>query len=154
MNADPGTRALAATTARLLGACACSIGWLGLGCAALAALALLARLPVATTPGPALVLAGVLLLAPLERVLALRLQFDAGLFIDLAAAAQTPAAALDTLDQALHRLRLRAPSPQGRSLSQRVGGARRLISWHAGTVVVQFAALGLATLWSAMGAGS
>lgn len=147
-------RFIAGTTARLLVACAHSAGGLGLACAALAALALLARLPATAAPAPALLLTGVLLLTPVERVLALRLHFDAGLFRDLARAGAASPTTLGALDQSLHRLRLRAPSSHLRSLSQRVRGARRLLGWHVATVVGQFIGVLLPALGAVAGGGT
>lgn len=73
---------LARTTAQLLGACAGAAGSMGLLCAAGALMALLARVPETVALLPC---ALVLLLLPLERLLWLRVRFDAGLFADLAA---------------------------------------------------------------------
>ena len=131
-----GDRALAAAGARLLAASATTAGALGLGCAALAALALLLHAPAA----PALLLA-VLALAPVERVLALRLRFDAGLLADLARAPALQTGDLATLDQTLHVLRLRQAPPAIRPLADRVRGAQRLLAWHAGCATLQFAGL-------------
>lgn len=128
-------RALAGACARLLAACAGSAGALGLACAVLAAAALLLRAPGGTAWG----LLAVLAVAPVERLLALRLHFDAGLFADLQHDARP--ATLSALDDALHRLRLRRPAQALRSLADRAHGARRLIGWHAGCVTLQLIGL-------------
>lgn len=132
-------RALAGSTARLLSACARSAGALGLACAALAAAALLLRAP----GGSAGWLLAVLAAAPLERLLALRLHFDAGLFDDLGRGPQ--AMTLPALDQALHTLRLRPATLALRPLADRARGAQRLVFWHLACVALQFGALLLAT---------
>lgn len=129
--------ALSATTARLLQAGARSLGALGLGCAALAAAALLLTPASGAVQAAAL---AVLALLPLERLLALRLLFDAGLFTDLAHPALPAPSSLQALDQALHTLGLRAPAATVRPLDERVRGARRLLAWHAGSVALQAAA--------------
>lgn len=128
--------ALSATTARLLQAGARSLGALGLGCAALAAAALLLTPAAGAMQAAALC---VLALLPLERLLALRLLFDAGLFTDLARQGLPGPSPLQALDQALHTLGLRAPATAVRPLDARVRGARRLLAWHAGCVVLQAA---------------
>ena len=134
-----GERTVLATTARLLGAASTAIGALGLFSAALAALGL-ALSAARAAPASLVCLGLVLLLLPLERLLALRLRFDAGLFADLAHARATPLAALDALDAALLALRLRAPAATRRPVVNRVLGARRLLLWHAATVAAQYAA--------------
>ncbi len=133
---------LAATTARLLGAAACSLGALGLLCLALAAAALLWHAPANGTARGLLWV--VLAAAPLERVLVLRLRLDAGLFADLA----QPASAdpLLALDGALQALRLRAPAAAPRALADRATGACRLLFWHGSCVALQFGSLVLALL--------
>ena len=133
---DDHDRTLAATTARWLRAGARCAGTLGLGCAGLAAAALL-LLPL-PLPARAAALA-VLALLPAERVLALRLHFDAGLFADLARSGPAPQQALGSLDLALQALRLRTPStsPTLRPLPDRVRGAQRLLAWHAAGVGLQ-----------------
>lgn len=130
-------RALATSTARLLQAGAVAGGALGLGCAAAAVLALLSHLP----PAAAALAAFVLALAPLERVLTLRLRFDAGLFQDLARTGGPLPDALAALDQALAALRLRTPAAVPRPLPDRTQGARRLLRWHLLCVATQFGAL-------------
>lgn len=129
---------LARTTARLLGACAGAAGAVGLLCAAGAMAALLMRVP-----GPVAALcAAVLVLLPIERLLWLRVRFDAGLFTDLARALdrtdEAPSAGA-TLDAALHALQLRGPAGAPRPLIDRAHGARRLMQWHALVALAQFA---------------
>jgi hypothetical protein len=139
---------LARSTARLLDACATAAGSTGLLCAAAAAVALVMRAPlsVATPLAQVLALALVLVLAllPLERLLWLRLRFDAGLFADLALEldrADAAASAGATLDAALHALRLRGPAGEPRPLADRALGARRLAQRHALVALVQCALL-------------
>lgn len=145
-------------TARWLAACGRPVGALGLGLAGVAALALLlTALPGAGPRGlapaelraahlPTLALAATLLLALPERVLALRLAFDAGLFTDLALprhAAPAPAARLAALDEGLHLLGLRPATAQPRPLHARIAGARRLARQHLAVVGAQATTLGL-----------
>lgn len=113
--------------------------------AAAAALVLLLQQPPAAAAWAA---AAVLMLLLPERVLSLRLHFDAGLFADLAAA-PTPASpvTLVALDQALAGLGLRklpADASAPRPLAERVQGAGRLVRWHAVVVGLQWLLLGLA----------
>ena len=149
-------RSLCATTGRLLAAVAHVGGTLGLGCALLAGAVLAAVWlgwpgsiapiggPVQTT-AMTLVLALVLGLTLLERGLALRLQFDAGLFDDLARQGATPSQ-LMALDLSLQGLGLRRASVTSRPLPDRVQGALRLARWHVVTVAIQVLSLA-ATLW-------
>ena len=132
---------LARSTARLLDACAAAAGSTALLCAGAAALALAMR----EAPPAALSFALPLVLAllPLERLLWLRLRFDAGLFADLALEldrADAAASAGATLDAALHALRLRPPAHAPRPLADRALGARRLAVRH---VLVALAQVGL-----------
>lgn len=133
------SQALAAGCARLLHAAAATSGATGLVCAALAA-AVLALPAPPSSPASGLLLA-VLALLPIERVLAFRLRFDAGLFADLAADPGPPAAALERLDQLLQTLRLRRASATPRPLAERVHAAQRLAAWHAACATLQFGAL-------------
>ncbi|MFO1329488.1 MAG: hypothetical protein U1F56_19165 [Rubrivivax sp.] len=134
MNAVTVDPVLARTTARLLAAGAACGGALALLCAALAAW----RLWQGGAPA-APALAVWLLLLP-ERVLALRLHFDARLFADLADT-RHPDTALPALDRALQALQLRAAPLATRPLAQRTLGARRLLLWHAAVVTLQFTLL-------------
>lgn len=124
-------RTLCATTAHLLSATARCAGGLGVACALMA----VALLALNRSAGPAALLA--LALVPVERVLALRLHFDAGLFRELAREAQDGRPQLASLDQALQRLRLRKPSALPRPLEDRIEGSRRLVAWHVAVAAVQ-----------------
>ncbi len=75
-----------------------------------------------------------LLSAPLERGLALRLHFDRGLFADLA---DGRIAGLAPLDGALATLGLRTSMAATRPLDDRLRGTMRLWRWHTAIVVVQ-----------------
>lgn len=136
-------RMLCASTAHLLHATATSLGRVGLGCALLAAAALLFK---SSWPVAAL---AVLLLLPVERVLALRLHLDAGLFDALA---REPYACLTTLDASLQSLALRDTSALPRPLPDRVAGARRLALSHALVVALQGLAVGTFVGATALGA--
>ena len=131
---------LARTTARRLSACAACAGSVALLCVAGAFALVLMR-----GSWPA---ALVLVLLPLERVLWLRLRFDAGLFQDLAETDR--AVTMSALDTALHTLGLRAADATPRPLADRVRGARRLVRHHAVTVLAQLALLGTALLLGAV----
>ncbi len=124
-------RALCSACAHWLSACVRTVSAVGLGAAALALLALALR---PALPWAAL---AVLVLLPAERVLALRLRFDAGLFADLAEGRLD----LPALDAALAALRLRRAAALPRALPERVAGARRLVLQHALLVLLQAAAL-------------
>lgn len=131
---------LARTTARLLQAFAAAAGSTGLLCAAGAVLGLL--MPSSATA--ALPCALVLALLPLERLLCLRVRFDAGLFTDLARALRRIDDALPAgaaIDAALHALKLRGPAAAPRPLIDRAQGARRLAIRHALVALAQFALL-------------
>lgn len=147
MNAADAT--LCRATACWLAACARCGGALGVGIGVVAALALLAP----RSGGAAAAFAAALLLVLPERVLALRVAFDAGLFRALAAGRPDGAAqALPALDTALQALRLRAAAAP-RPLAERVAGARRLGRHHLGVVLAQTVALALAlALHAAAGA--
>jgi len=132
-------RVLCATTARWLSASSGVLGALGIGSLVIAALLLMARAPL---PGLA---AAALLLAPPERLLALRTRFDAGLFADLSL--QT--GALDLLDEALVSLNLRQQAATPRPLVGRIQGARRLTLQHAGLALLQFSAVAAQLLLAA-----
>lgn len=134
MNAEPlpaglAHQALCAATARLLAAVAACAGAAGL-MAALGAGALLLHGGGWGVAWP------VLALLPLERLWALRLRLDAGLFCDLAAAADLRAG-LHGLDIALQVLGLRRSSPAPRGLGLRIRGARRLALQHGAIVGLQ-----------------
>lgn len=134
-------RALCASTARLLQAASVVAAWgLAQGVLAIAVLALTWRsLPLLS----AMVFGAVALVGVLERYLAFRLRFDAGLFSDLAGnAIGSPGA----LDSALQRLSLRAAPRQPRGLEDRVMGARQLMQRHGMAVACQAAFFILALL--------
>ena len=131
-----------ATTARLLSATASAAGALGGGSALLAAALLMWGAPaVAASTAATLLLLLVAGTAAFERVLALRLRLDAGLFADLAYGGAGPKS-LQRLDQALHRLGLRARPSTCRPLADRVQGARRLVMWHLAVAAAQGAGIG------------
>lgn len=139
-------QALCTATARWLWACSRTLGAAGLGAAGLAALLLMQRAALSPLP------AAVLLLALVERVLAMRCTFDAGLFADLggqdiyAAGDANGAIAvrrLAALDDALVTLRLRKPAAHTRPLADRVAGARRLTLQHAAVVLMQCSGLAM-----------
>lgn len=132
-------RATCRVLARWLAAWRQAFGALGLGAALVAALVMLR--PGALPQAALAACAAVLLLALAERVLALRLGFDAGLFADLG---EDAAFTLEHLDGSLHALGLRAASARPRALTDRVAGARRLCVQHAGLVLLQCAALAAA----------
>ncbi|MDO9402820.1 MAG: hypothetical protein Q7T87_02180 [Polaromonas sp.] len=132
-------RALCASTASWLRACAVTAAWsLGLSLVALALLVLGARsLPMLTSVGLGVVAA----LGLVERYLALRIRLDAGLFDGLASGAIS---SVGVLDASLAQLGLRQaplPSAPARSLEDRVRGARQLTRQHAMLVGVQSLAM-------------
>ena len=151
-----------ATTARLLSATASAAGALGGGSALLAAALLMWGAPaVAASTAATLLLLLVAGTAAVERVLALRLRLDAGLFADLAYGTVYRSAAgsasgnpcdsgygiagprsLRRLDRALHKLGLRAQPSTCRPLADRVQGARRLVMWHLAVAAAQGAGIG------------
>lgn len=128
---DAEARALCATQARWLDACAI-FGGIGLFAAGLAALCL------ATGAGNDLLRAlafVAIVLLPFERFLALRLRFDRGLFADLAAGRIPDLSALDRA-LAASGLRRAAAGPT-RTLADRVRGTRRLWRAHAAVAAAQ-----------------
>jgi hypothetical protein len=133
--------ALCSTIVRLLQAASVLAAWsLGLSMVAMAVLALTGRsLPLLSWLG----FGGVALAGALERYLAFRLRFDAGLFKDLAT---QQIASLDTLDSSLQCLNLRPAPGQPRGLMDRVMGARQLIQRHTIVVICQSALFWLALL--------
>lgn len=80
------------------------------------------------------------LLMPAERVLCLRLQFDARLF----AALGQGQIGLAEVDQGLARIGLRPDQGTSRSLSSRIAGSQRLVRLYAGVLAGQLV-LALAT---------
>jgi hypothetical protein len=117
-------RARCATMSRWLAA-ACVTGALALGCAVVIALGYIAHAWRDEAMGFALL---VLVLTPLERYLALRLRFDAGLFADLASGR---IADLTVLDAGLVTLGVRKTPQPPRSLDDRLRGSLRLSRFHA-----------------------
>ena len=134
-------RTLCAVTARLLQAASVLASW-GLAMSVLATAVLVfagSALPILSVVG----FGAVALLGVLERYLAFRLYFDAGLFKDLASSISAP---LEALDSALQRLGLRTASGLPRPLEERVAGARQLLQRHGIAVVCQSGLLLLALL--------
>ncbi len=126
---DPASRARCAATARWLHA-AKALEWLAL----LAAAAALWRLLDPPADGWTQWTAwSTLVLALPERVLALRLRFDRGLFAELA---DGRIASLQALDDALSPWRV-APSDTPRPLDARIAGTLRLWRHHAAVVGLQ-----------------
>lgn len=87
----------------------------------------------------------VLALSPVERYLALRLRFDAGLFADLA---DGRIADLAALDAGLATLGVRRTPPRPRSLADRLAGSRRLWRFHAIIVALMAVGTGLAVVFA------
>ncbi len=123
---DDDARALCATTAKGLAAAAATGSPLGLGLGALALLA------CAWQPSNG-VAWWVVAAVPLERYLAFRVRFDAGLFEQAAA----DAGYLARLDPSLAVLGLLRTAAGDRPLADRVHGARRLALRHGTVVVLQ-----------------
>lgn len=117
-----------------------TLGALALGCAAVVALGLLVEAWRGhLLAAPLLVLA----LTPVERYLALRLRFDAGLFADLA---DGRIGSLDALDAGLAVLSVRRAAP--RTLDDRLRGARRLWRYHAVVVALMAATTAAAVVFA------
>lgn len=126
---DTDARALCAATARWLRAVQ-ALEWLALAACAAA----LWRLLAAPAPGwTAWAAWAVLVLALPERLFALRLRFDRGLFVDLA---EGRIASLQALDAALSRWRPAAPGA-ARPLDARIAGTLHLWRRHAAAVGAQ-----------------
>ena len=100
------------------------------GCATLTLLSTPDDLPIGALAALALVIAAGLA----ERVLAVRLQFDAALFDALA---QGRIGHLGGLDAGLAALSLRADTGETRPLDVRLTGALQLLRWHRSAVVLQ-----------------
>jgi hypothetical protein len=130
-------RSLCATTAAWLHAGRALAAW-GLalsvmalaGCATLVMLGTPDYLPMGALAAWALVVAAGLA----ERVLAVRLQFDAALFDALA---RGRIGHLGGLDAGLAALGLRADTGETRPLDARLAGALQLLRWHRSAVVLQ-----------------
>lgn len=134
-------RTLCAVTARLLQASRVTAAW-GLAISVVA-IAMLAFTGCALPMLSLITFAAAALVGVLERYLAFRLYFDAGLFRDLVGGTNAP---LDALDSALQRLGLRPVSALPRALEDRVAGARKMLLRHATAVACQTGLLLLALL--------
>lgn len=126
---DPACRARCAAIARWLQA-AQALEWLALAAAAVALWRLLWSPADGWTPWAAW---AALALALPERVLALRLRFDRGLFAELA---DGRIASLQALDDALSHWRSTSPGTP-RPLAARIAGTLRLWRRHAAVVGAQ-----------------
>ena len=122
-------RARCATMSRWLAAASVT-GALTLCCAVVVALGYIAQAWRDEAMGFALL---VLALTPLERTLALRLHFDAGLFADLASGR---IADLTALDAGLATLGVRKTPQAPRTLDDRLRGSRRLWRFHTAVAVL------------------
>lgn len=134
-------RARCATMARWLEASAV-LGALALCCAVVAALGLVAHAWRDAAMGFALL---ALALTPVERCLALRIRFDAGLWTDLASGRITDLAGLDA-GLAMLGFGRRTASP--RTLDQRLSGTRRLWRWHAVVAILLATATAVAVVFA------
>ena len=137
---DTEDRARCAAMARWLDASS-TLGALALSCALVAALGTLAQAWRDAALGFALL---ALALTPVERWLALRIRFDAGLFADLASGRIDDLAALDT---GLAALGFGKGPRSSRTLDDRLRGGRRLWRRHAFTVGLQAASVLIAVLF-------
>lgn len=137
---DAGDRARCAAMARWLEASS-TLGALALCCALVAALGTLAHAWRDAALGFAVV---ALALTPVERYLALRLRFDAGLFTDLASARIDD---LATLDAGLSALGVGKDTPSLRTLDDRLEGVRRLWRRYALIIGLQAASVAIAVLF-------
>ena len=134
-------RARCATMARWLEASS-TLGALALGCAVVAALGTLVHAWRDAALGFALF---ALALTPVERYLALRLRFDAGLFADLASGRIED---LDALDASLAGIGVGKGRQSLRTLDDRLHGSRRLWRRHALTVGLQAASVAVAVVFA------
>lgn len=138
---DADDRARCAAMARWLEASS-TLGALALCCAVVAALGTLAHAWRDAALGFALI---ALALTPVERYLALRIRFDAGLFADLASGRIDDLAALDT---GLAALGIVKDPQSSRTLDDRLHGSRRLWRRHALTVGLQAASVAIAVVFA------
>jgi hypothetical protein len=138
---DAADRARCATMSRWLDASSV-LGTLALGCVAVAAIGSLVGAWRGEIVGFALL---VLALTPLERYLALRLRFDAGLFAELA---DGRIADLAALDAGLVMLGVRKSAHAPRTLDDRLRGARRLWRFHAIVSILMAAATAVAVVFA------
>lgn len=132
---DAEDRARCAAMSRWLEASS-TLGALALCCAVVAALGTLAHAWRDAAMGFALL---ALVLTPVERYLALRIRFDAGLFADLASARIDDLVALDA---GLTALGIGKDPQSLRTLDDRLQGSRRL--WRSHALVVAFLAASVA----------
>jgi hypothetical protein len=138
---DTRDRARCATMARWLGASS-ALGAMALGCAAV----LIFGCMLQTWRGDAVaVVLLVLVLSPVERYLALRLRFDAGLFADLA---DGRIADLAALDAGLVTLGVRNAPQRPRTLDDRLAGSRRLWRFHAGVAALMAVGTAVAVVFA------
>ena len=134
-------RARSAAMSRWLGASS-ALGAMALGCAAV----LIFGCMLQTWRGDAVaVVLLVLVLSPVERYLALRLRFDAGLFADLA---DGRIADLAALDAGLAMLGVRNAPQRPRTLDDRLAGSRRLWRFHAVVVALMAVGTGVAVVFA------
>lgn len=138
---DVNDRARCATMARWLEASSV-IATLALCCAVIIALGYVAGAWRNEALGFALL---TLVLTPLERYLALRLRFDAGLFADLASGR---IAGLDALDHGLAMLGVGKRAQAPRTLDERLAGGRRLWRRHAGVGILLAASTAVAVVFA------
>lgn len=138
---DAGDHARCAAMARWLEASS-TLGALALCCAVVAALGTLAHAWRDAALGFAVV---ALALTPVERYLALRIRFDAGLFADLASGRIDDLAALDA---GLSALGIGKDKPSQRTLDDRLQGSRRLWRRHALIVGLQAASVAVAVVFA------
>lgn len=138
---DAEDRARCAAMARWLDASS-TLGALALCCAVVAALGTLAHAWNDTALGFALF---ALASTPVERYLALRIRFDAGLFADLASGQVGDLAALDA---GLAGLGVRNNLQSPRTLDDRLHGTRRLWRRHVLIVGLQAASVAIAVVFA------
>jgi hypothetical protein len=129
LSLDEAERAQCAALARWLDTSSI-IGTLGLFAAAIAAL----WMRLGHSNGVQIAAALALALVPIERIYALRLRFDRGLFADLA---DKRLPNLNALDAALSALGLRKATAQMRPLADRIRGTQGLWRSHAAIVGAQ-----------------
>lgn len=134
-------RARCATMARWLAASSV-LGALALCCALVAALGFLAQAWRDEAMGFALL---ALASVPVERYLALRIRFDAGLFADLASGR---IADLAGIDAGLAILGVGGAGTPSRTLDQRLSGSRRLWRRHAVATLLLAASTAVAVVFA------
>ncbi len=138
---DTQDRARCAAMARWLGASS-ALGTMALGAALVIAFGCVVQ---AWRDDAIAIVLLVLALTPLERYLALRLRFDAGLFADLAGGRIADLAALDA---GLTMLGVRKPPPRPRTLDDRLAGSRRLWRFHAVVAALMAVGTGVAVVFA------